>query len=225
MSRARIALSFAAIALAVCAWLIADRIGGPRVKPRSDALNLQAQAAEIAIVAVWKETVESWGNPPQDLCVSAAVPPDIAAAENYSGLPPDAIKNIQDAVGNGVTVRLMSDCGFTGIRRWMATADGHRAWTIDYYDTDAELLLDRIRGKDSPDRWSDRDSFNTNRQLHVGSPPALEPSVNRAGLMKYDACVTVSRGDYSDEYCFDFQSSQGKVRVAHGHARWFPIIQ
>ena len=185
----------AGIAVATFVWLIADQMTKPTVEPSSEALDIQLQAAAISIAKVWNATVRSWDAPPQDLCISADPSPDIAAAENYRVLPPRTIKSIQDAVGPGITVRPMNDCGLTGTVYGVVTHEGHRAWIIEYYDADAELLMEKHRGKD--DRWSDRDDFNTNRSRED------------------DATVQVSNGYMWDDYHFDFKSLQGKVRIAH----------
>jgi hypothetical protein len=164
----------------------------------SDALELQLQAAQIAIATAWNATAKSWDDPPQDVCVTAALSPDIAAAEGYRILPPRAIKAIEDGIGHRATVRPLNDCGLIATLTGLVTREGHRAWVVEYYDADAELLPGRPRSKGAPLRWVDRDDFNTNRPLED------------------DGTVDVSNGYMWDLYYFDFTSSEGKVHIAHG---------
>jgi hypothetical protein len=181
------------VAIVMVVWMIASRLSSPTVNPNSEALDIQLQAVEITVAAAFNTTVEWWDAPPQDICVTAALSPDVAAAEGYSVLAPRAIKAIGAGIDHRATVRPMNDCGLIGTLYGLVTQEGHRAWIIMYYDADSRP----VPGKDPPGRWSERDDFNIDRKL------------------RDDAVVQVSNGYMWDDYSFDLKSSQGKVRIAH----------
>jgi hypothetical protein len=174
--------------------------------------ELQVKAAEIALIAMWKDISKSWVDIPRVLCVGARLERENRPPEEPRDLPQRSIDAIQAAVGAKSTVRGLTICRAKMTRYGLKTATGESAWILTYADADEIVAEHELRTNAHLPTWQSRNSFNSNLVVESPPTPGLQPYVGKAGRLLFDGLGS-AEGRRGRSFSFDFTSSDGEIWI------------